>query len=224
MTLQEDRAREVVRVDLSEAVTASIREMILRGELAPGERLVETALANAFRTSRGPVRDALAHLERTGLVTINPRRGTFVTKLTPADVDEVYTLRLALETLAVERAASRATAEDLRNMEAALGELTDALAAGDDRGVGEADMRFHRTIVAAAHHRRLAAAWEVFADQTLLLMQELSHARPEVQARTGAHGKILAALKKRDASKAVRIMSEHLQAARDGMLERFAQP
>ena len=215
---------KVTRVDLGDVVTAKVREMILDGTAVPGERLVESALAEAFGTSRGPVRDALARLELVGLVNINPRRGAFVTRLSSRDIDELYSLRSALEVLAVERATSRVTADDIADMAFSLDRLADAMSTGNIREVGESDMRFHRRIVVSADHQRLASAWEMFADQTLLLMQELSQTRPDIQDSSTWHGKILEALSGRDAPKATQLMREHLATARGSMLQRFSHP
>jgi DNA-binding GntR family transcriptional regulator len=214
----------VTRVDLGDVVTAKVREMILDGTAVPGERLVEATLAEAFGTSRGPVRDALARLELAGLVSINPRRGAFVTTLSSRDIDELYSLRSALEVLAVERATSRVTADDIDDMASALERLAQAMSTGDIREVGESDMHFHRRIVVCAGHQRLASAWEVFADQTLLLMQDLSQTRPDVQDSSTWHGKILDALSTRDTAKATELMRGHLAAARESMLVRLTQP
>ncbi len=212
--------RQLDRLDLGVAVTAALREMILSGELRPGERLVETDLARTFGTSRGPVRDALAELARVGLVSVVNRRGAFVASMSDTDIDELYSLRLALELLAVRRAAPTATDNDVASIDAALADLHAALDSGDPRSVADADMRFHRTIVAAAGHRRLLEAWEVFADQTALVMQELNVTRPDVQSNPGGHAEIAAAFAARDAERAAAALAAHLDAARESMLGR----
>jgi DNA-binding GntR family transcriptional regulator len=212
----------VPRVDLGEAVAGRLRGLILRGELAPGERLVETALAQAFGTSRGPIRDAIAHLQTAGLVTVNPRRGAYVATFDRRDVTEIYSLRITLETLAVQLAAAVGTDDDWDRMAAALRDLTDALAAGDPIAAGEADMRFHRGIVAAARHERLARAWDAFADQTLLLLRDLSRVDPDIQSATGGHDDIVDALRRRDGGLAEQLLRDHLVAAQAAMSARLA--
>ena len=199
--------------DLGEAVTAAVREMILWGEVSPGERLVETELSAKFGTSRGPVRDAFKSLEEAGLVTAIPRRGTFVADMTDTDIDEIYTLRISLERLAVKRVAAQATAADLDAFEAALEDLAAAQAAGDRRASAEADMRFHRLIMERAGHRRLRDAWERLAGQTLLLMSRLADIAPEVQAAAGDHRTIADAIASGDAETAQAVIEEHLAAA-----------
>jgi GntR family transcriptional regulator of gluconate operon len=218
----ETSKRQVPRVDLGVAVTAEVREMILSGEVRPGDRLVEADLASMFGTSRGPVRDALAELSRGGLVTMLSRRGAYVTLLGPDDIDELYTLRLALETLAVQRAVGRAQPTHITKLHDTLDQIAEAQAAGDSRQVAEADMRFHRTIVGLAGHRRLLTSWEVFADQTLLMMTELNRIRPEVQSRLGGHGELLAAFEAADSARAMSALAAHLNSARESVIERFS--
>jgi len=104
------------RRSLSDDVVVRLRGEIVRGTFAPGERLNEVALAEAFDVSRGPIREALTILEREGLLTVEKHRGARVTLLSRNDIDEIYELRLALERLAMERAVRLATPDDHRAM------------------------------------------------------------------------------------------------------------
>src|SRR5512141_82731 len=97
---------------LWESVADQLRDEILDGRLPAGTRLVETELAERFGVSRGPVRDALAELSRSGLAVDLPRRGTFVSSLTERDLAEVYDIRRAIEEAAVRLPIERATATD----------------------------------------------------------------------------------------------------------------
>lgn len=210
----------VEHVDLGTAVTASLRSAIVSGELPAGARLVETELADRFGVSRGPVRDALAELQRSGLVELRARRGSFVRSLTATDVDEVYSLRIALETLAVRRAAARGV--DPTRLRSLLAELVRADEIGDGEAIGTADMALHRAVVESAAHRRLLEAWERLADQTLLMMTDLSSLDPTIQSPTGAHQLIVDRLTAGDAEGAAAALVDHLEAARSVMIDRFA--
>ncbi len=208
----------VQHTDLSTAVTASLRSAIISGDLAAGSRLVETELADRFGVSRVPVRDALAELERSGLVELRARRGSFVRQMSAADVDEVYSLRVALESLAIRRAATAGVDRSL--LQPLLDELAAANARGDSPAIGNADMALHRALVAAADHGRLLDAWERLADQTLLLMTNLPAVDPEIQGPSGAHQAIVSHLSDGDADQAEAALVEHLEAARAAMLDR----
>lgn len=212
----------IERVELRDAVTLRLRDMILSGDVEPGERLVETELAERFGTSRGPVRDGLANLARSGLVTIRNRRGSFVTSFDVDDVDELYTLRTSLELLAVERAATLRTDDDLIAMRAALEQIGQAFDRSDVPAVAEADMALHRAIVRASGHRRLDDAWERLADQTMLMMRHLTTTRPEVQGDDGEHGRLIEAISGGDPIEARRTLALHLGQAHASVRTRFA--
>jgi len=103
-------------VDIAERLRAAI----LSGGFGPGERLPEEQLAKAMGVSRGPVREALIQLEREGLIVIRRNRGAFVAQLSRDDLDEVYTLRVAIERLATERCVANSTDAELDEIQAAL--------------------------------------------------------------------------------------------------------
>lgn len=214
----------IQRVELRDAVAIEIRELILNGEFVAGERLIETELADRFGTSRGPVRDALADLEQSGLVVSINRRGSFVAQLTVDDVAELYAVRSALESLATAQAIERATPADTATLQDRLTELDRAALDGDARAIAEADMRFHRTIVELAGNNRLIDAWSRLADQTVLLMRELSHINPEIQGPAGDHHNIVAAFAAGDPIAGAEAIQNHLAAARDALSSRFGHP
>lgn len=208
----------IKRVDLGDAATAALRDLILDGELPPGQRLIETELAERFGTSRGPVRDALAELEQSGLVTSQARRGSFVVELSTHDVAELYSLRRALEGLAAARAATSAGADDVADLRRRAAEIGAAAAEADRRRAGEADMEFHRAIVVLAGHRRLADSWNRLADQMVLLMRQLTHVRPDIQARGGDHDDIVDAIEAGDTERATAAVVQHLDSAERALM------
>jgi len=98
---------------LRDEVLATLRQALISGGFAAGERIREVELAAKLGVSRGTLREALRHLEQEGLIVTNPHRGTFVVKLTPLEAEDIYGLRIALEAYAVERATEVVTPEDL---------------------------------------------------------------------------------------------------------------
>ncbi len=212
----------IARLDLGEAVTTALRELIFDGTFEQGARLVETELAERFGTSRGPVRDALTDLENAGLVVSGERRGTYVRILTTEDVDELYTLRHALETLAGRRAAQRADPATLAVLEQALADMHQALANGDPVEASRADMTFHRTIVETADHSRLLFAWERLGDQTRLLIQGLTDLPPISRDAVLSHDDILDAMRAGESTAAEHAIGEHLDRARRTVIAQVA--
>src|SRR5258708_40370632 len=107
-------------------VQIEIERLILRGDLAIGQRINESELATRFGTSRGPVREALRALEESRLVRSEKNRGVFVREISVAEADEIYDVREALDQLIGRRVAERATPEQLRGLEAVLPHLGEA--------------------------------------------------------------------------------------------------
>src|SRR4030088_2009836 len=108
---------------LAASIRARLRQAILEGEYAPGERLREVDIAARHQVSRGPVREALLQLEQEGLVLLRRNRGAIVARLSRADLEEVYSLRLALERLAVARAVHHGTDADFSELDPVLHEF-----------------------------------------------------------------------------------------------------
>lgn len=144
---------------LRQQIADTLQRAILDGELLPGAAIVESDIAQRLGVSRAPVREALQILSRTDLIETTPYRGTVVRRLTPGDVDEIYSLRTALESFALQRSM----AFDLGGLSAALRQSCDEMqrlaAAKDWSGLADEDARFHEILVERAEHRLLMQAW-----------------------------------------------------------------
>lgn len=159
---------------LVDTVTERLRSAILTGQLAPGERLYEAALARQFGISRGPVREALALLEGDGLVFNEPRRGKFVRELDGRIIDEVYSLRRVLEPYAAEVVMESMTEASEEALRAIVAEIDDAAKAGDLAGVARCDLAFHRTLYELTDHRPLRRAWHDLIAGSLEVLANLT--------------------------------------------------
>jgi GntR family transcriptional regulator, vanillate catabolism transcriptional regulator len=203
------------------SVALRIREMILRGDLQPGQRLGEEALAERLGVSRTPIRQALPALAREGLLAAAGRRGYVVRSFSPQDVLDAIETRGLLEGLAARRIAERgASAELLQKLRACLAE-GDALLAkkrfesADEQRYSEMNGRFHALIVEGAGSRILAdtlahndhvpfasARAVAFSDGPALLLPVLSYAHRQ-------HHAIVQALENREGARAEALMREH---------------
>jgi DNA-binding GntR family transcriptional regulator len=198
---------------LSADIAARLRTAILNGYFGPGERLGEEALASTMGVSRGPVREAFVQLEREGLIVIRRNRGAFVAQLAREDLDELYTLRLAIEQLAIQRTVLYADDGQIAEMQA----LVDDIARRQSRGIGEQeaaelDLHFHDLIYRAANHRRLLDTWNTLRPQIhiLLLNRNVAHGDfREIAAPS--HQVIVDAIRDRDEARAVELTLDHLR-------------
>lgn len=140
---------------LRDVVFNTLREAILKGELKPGERLMEMHLANKLGVSRTPIREAIRMLEQEGLAVTIPRKGAQVAKMTEKDLEDVLEVRDALDELAVVCACKRMTNEQYVELKEAMKAFVDATKSEDVRRIVEADEAFHDVIYAAAANPKL---------------------------------------------------------------------
>jgi DNA-binding GntR family transcriptional regulator len=138
-------------------VVPALREAIVGNLLPPGERLTEVSLAARLGVSRTPVREAFSQLEREGLVTVVPRVGVFVREVTERDVEETYTVRTALEALAVELATQRRSALGTARLDEVLADMARAVAATDEVEYTAALDRFYAVVMSLADNLTLHA-------------------------------------------------------------------
>jgi DNA-binding GntR family transcriptional regulator len=138
-------------------VVPALREAIVEGVLAPGSRLSEVQLAKQLNVSRTPMREAFAQLEREGLVTVVARVGAFVRSVTLRDVAEIYTVRTALECLAVQLSAQNITALGRAQLEDVIEEMRAGVVAEDPAAYVDALDRFYSIIMTLADNRTLQA-------------------------------------------------------------------
>ena len=196
---------------LRERVFARLRDEILSARLAPGTELHEVGLASSLGVSRGPLREALGRLAAEGLVTITPRRGAVVTKLTRREFVEAYQLREALESLAVRLSVPKLADAD----RARLHELHDQMVAhareGDVRSFFEANRRFHDAFVRASGNERLQRMHTQLIDQMGRLMSKSHELRGGLDQSVAEHGAILEAVDAGDAERAARLLEEHIE-------------
>ncbi len=187
MTAQPAVDGSLEATSLVELAVRRLRSEILSGALAPGERLVEEQLTRRFGTSRAPLREALRLLGQQGLVEHLPRRGVRVAELSTRDVDELFTLRDALERFAMDRAlagGARPPSEDLR---IATERMERAAAQGDALEQSAAHRAFHLALVGLSGHGHLLRVYEPILLQLQLYMAtNLRREAQEASPREGA--------------------------------------
>jgi DNA-binding GntR family transcriptional regulator len=161
---------------LSDSVLAHLRSAIINRKLPPGERLVETDLADQFHVSRATIRQALGQLGFEGLVEVRPRRGAIVTRMSSKVARDVCTVRGLLEGWAARTACQTLTEDQLQNMRAIGSRMGEALRQGDIVRVVELDIAFHTLICASDPNQRLSMHWaSLNASHGALMSSRLAH-------------------------------------------------
>lgn len=208
----------VIKETLKDSVTQSLRGAILDRTLAPGQHIPESGIAQRLGVSRAPVREAMATLMQEGLLQ-RGGRGVVVTQLTRDDVDEISSLRSALELLALELTIANGTDADFDRMEECIQRGAVAKGAGK---AGELDVEFHELLISAAGHQRLLNNWLQLRSQIRLLLMQMDFDDAEFARDSAeAHGKLLALIRKRDVEAARDMHRQHLQNTHDMVVKHF---
>lgn len=193
-----------------EWVVEQIREKIYRYELSPGDWIDEQRLAEELGVSRTPLRDGLKLLAAEGLVTVKPRRGCYVTKLTDADVDEIFELMARLEGWCAFEAASRLDDDALRELETMHRDLEVRAAAHDAGRYHEKNVEFHAAIQRLSGNRWLAnVVAELRIVMRLARVQTLRYPG-RFETSIDEHRALMEALRARSPRRAEAAMREHL--------------
>lgn len=211
------------RESLAQKVVEQLREAILHSQFAPGEQLRETMLAEFFHVSRGPIREALAQLEREGLVLMRPNRTAVVARLTRQDFEEVYSLRLALERLAVQYAIRNATPADYDRMQRLVQTMVDQVQRGiSEKDAADLDLQFHDLLYQASRHKRLQACWADLRPQIYIFLLSRNVAHPDFAVQMVGHQNIINILRSGDENQAVQCIEQHIKAAYDRIIKSYA--
>ncbi len=199
-------------VNLREHIKREVCNAILSGVFKPGGRLKEAQIADQLGVSRAPVREALASLEREGIVTNIPRRGYFVVNFTDKDIEEIYTLRRLLEVGALQRAMPRMTPEHIAELQRIVDGIGEEAESGSDPGrMIVLDTSFHGMICQVADNGRLYSAWAAMRLQTWLLIGLTSRTHSgTLDDPRELHQRILDAIKANDLPLAEQRLFDHL--------------
>lgn len=193
---------------LVEQVANQIREAIKSGKLKSGERLIEIDMANGMQVSRSAIREAIRYLEKEGLVITTPFKGAQVTELTEKDLEDLYSLRMALEELAINTLIKNLDQELIRRLELVVTTMKRVAQKGNVEEIIEADLSFHRTICELSNNRRLLEAWLNLSHQlrAFIGLEDQLYDNDTPETTLGLHYPVFDAIKKHDDKLAVKLM------------------
>ncbi len=195
-----------------------IRRSIIMGHRKPGERIDVEEIARQYRTSITPLRDALQMLTQEGLVSIKPRSGYFVTRMTLKQLRDMMELRKILELAAVERAAMRITPAQIQELRSVHAGYTGDDDVSYDRYTDE-NRKFHVTIALASGNMELAEMIGRLHDRLARFMV-LRHAG---QSQEYTHARIVDALEKHDPEAAKRALLDDIEVAHDEIIDEILE-
>lgn len=195
---------------LRDVVFNTLRQAILRGELKPGERLMEIQLANKLGVSRTPIREAIRKLELEGLVLMIPRKGAEVADITEKSLKDVLEVRRALEELSVKLTCDRITKEEIKELGQAAENFKRTLKSKDITEIAEADVRFHDVIYTATKNQKLIQLLNNLHEQMYRYRIEYLKNEDVYPKLLKEHKEIIDRISRGEKEEAARIVCEHI--------------
>ncbi|MCM8749954.1 GntR family transcriptional regulator [Thermomicrobiaceae bacterium CFH 74404] len=212
----------LTRTSLAEQAYEVIKRMILELKLEPGELITEAKLAAMLGISKSPIRTALVHLQRDGLVVITPFKETIVAELRVEDVRDIYEARSLIEPYVVEQVVPRLTEDDLAALDQILDRARDSLAREDFPEFFLTNNEFHGFFIDKHSNKQLSSFMATIDSQMqrirMISASIMSHPQKQMQE----HEEIFSAVRRGDAASAAARMREHIMRYLDDVLAEVA--
>ena len=209
---------------LSSVVQGELERMILSGELPPGEKLTEVALAARLGVSRGPLREAFRMLEEAGLVRTEKNRGVFVRNLPVEEAIEIFDLRASMEEGVSRRLAKGIAPAALKEIRGLVDQMEHAVKAKDAHSYHLLNLRFHDRLVELGGNRKLTTIYRKLIKE-LSLFRRLNLADGWLMPiSVGEHRQIVKAIASGDADAAGRAMFEHVMESKERTIKNQQRP
>ncbi len=208
----------LTRAVLGQQIRELLLERILKGELQPGDRIVEMQIAQDLGTSQAPVREALRELQSLGFVEHEPYRGTRVRRITEEELAEIYPVRAALEELAAQQAAKRLGGK-VEELETEFEAMRAAAGRNDLQDLAGHDARFHRLIVEAAGNKVLLDLWKTLRVEARVVVTALK-TDIDLDELAEMHRPLLEALAEGSPEKAGKALRYHFEVLQAMVKER----
>ena len=196
---------------LRDVVFNTLREAILKGELQPGERLMELQLAAKLGVSRTPIREAIRMLEQEGLAVTIPRKGAEVARMTEKDMEDVLQIRDALDELAASIACGQISQDELDELRRTMREFEESTKTGDIKRIAEADVKFHDIIYRATRNPKLENMLSNLREQMYRYRVEYLKDEKNYPVLFEEHSRIVEGLAAKDKDMLTAAMHEHVR-------------
>ncbi|MDI9947878.1 MULTISPECIES: GntR family transcriptional regulator [Rhodococcus] len=216
-------SRRLDTSNFQERAADGLRQMIISGELAPGQSLSEVSLAETFGISRTPIREALKQLQIEGLVEIRPRVGTFVAVPSRREINELFEMKQLLEGGAARLMAARGEVPELTAMKANVREADAAVEAGDTERYAQLVHDFHEILIAGADNGKLATHYRLLMNQLAygrLVKTSLSQPGRSLESER-EHHTVLELIIAKDGIGAENYMRRHVQASQQALMSQL---
>lgn len=202
--------RSLRRENLSNQVFEQIKEMIVRGEIPAGKRMIESEIAESMGISRTPVREAVHKLEAEGLLNPLPKGGYVVRGLDISDIEETFEIRSILESFASYLAAQRHSNKEIMPLEEKIEEFQRYLDNHNLRELARINTEFHELLYALSRSPRLVKMIHNLRNEIYFLRKIILRSVDMARLSNNDHREIIKAIKKREAKKVERLVRDHI--------------
>lgn len=213
-----EMSQTIIRKSLHHELVDRLQTLIINAELAPGSKVPEKKLCEQFGVSRTPLREALKVLASDGLVTLEPNRGAWITRVTVEEVEEVFPVLGALEALSGELACRKITDDEIEEVRTLHKQMLESYERRDLDAYFSINQKIHRAILQAARNRTLSASCQALS----LRMQRARYLANMTEGRwheaVQEHEKIMEHLAARAGEKLASTLLEHMEAKRSSVL------
>jgi DNA-binding GntR family transcriptional regulator len=213
---------EISRSTTQDNVVDQLRKLILNHYFNPKDRLPQNHLAELLGVSRTPIREALVKLASEGLVTFSPYKGASVADFSVEDLNEIYSVRIALEGYAAYLSALRISDKEVDQLSRLLQRMKSALKKNDQQELLRLNRKFHTGIYSGANERRLLELINNHIDQAEIyrrIFVNLDHSREEMVK----HQEVLIALRTHNAELAEKLTRTHLRKTAEKLIEYLSE-
>ena len=224
----EESTQYNLKVDLSEKVVTRdkvysiLSKAIFRGDLKPGQRLVESKLAKLMKVSRTPVREAIIELIQKGLAVPSPPKGVKVAPLpTTKELNEFYDISSVLRGLAARKAACNITPQEIKHLQEIITESEQSLREGSLEEIFKLNKKFHQTIEKSCNNKELIFLLDNVYERSRERFSEILSRKKRQKESIEEHKIILEAIIKKDEELAEQLMKKHIENAKEDLLQQI---
>lgn len=204
---------------LRERIADILRDLIIKGELKPGDSIVETDLSAQLGVSRAPLREALQILNTEGLIEIIPYYKTQVRLLTRQDIAELYSLRSVLESFAARLIIEHQDVDAMKCLRDICDQMVESAKSGDAARTNELDHQFHDTLIAMSRHNLLISTWNTVSQRVHQVLALRDMVRSNILTMAMSHYVLIDALETGNIEKTATLFETHIMNASDLIVE-----
>lgn len=204
--------------DLSIQAYKAIKDLIIKNELHPGDRIRQEELAEKFGISRTPILSAISKLEKEMLIEISPRKGAFIKQYSNEEILQIYDIRLKLEPLGACEAAKHADESDKKELLELEDQFIHFLESSQDGNLREADYKLHMKIIELSKNTIL---YNIISMFSIVMLSNIKGFLKDPHVSRNEHREIVQAIIDNDEKTAENLMFTHISKSRENLIQQF---